>query len=61
MYQNVAAPMPSSMRDWKLPPDGVPGRRAALVWIRKNAKTGVVYFADDDNTYDYRIFEEVRC
>ena len=38
---------------------GVSNRREALSWIRKNAKSGVIYMADDDNSYDRRIFEEV--
>ena len=43
------------------PKRGVPQRNAALKWLRENAENdGVVYFADDDNTYDVRIFEEVR-
>ena len=43
---------------------GVEQRNIALDWLRKNVEAnetkGVVYFADDDNTYDIRIFEEVR-
>ena len=40
---------------------GVVQRNAGLTWLRANNKTnGVVYFADDDNTYDVRLFEEVR-
>ena len=40
---------------------GVLQRNAGLTWLRANNKTnGVVYFADDDNTYDVRLFEEVR-
>lgn len=42
---------------------GVEQRNLGLEWIRKNVnpnKTkGVIYFADDDNTYDLRLFEEV--
>lgn len=58
-FPPLPAPMPQQLLKWRHPPKGVPNRRAALAWIRKNAKTGVVYFADDDNTYDYRLFEEV--
>ena len=32
----------------------------ALHWIRENVETGVVLFADYDNTYDFRIFQEMR-
>jgi len=40
---------------------GVFNRRAALDWIRANGESdGVIYFADDDNSYDVRIFEEIR-
>lgn len=31
-----------------------------LQWVREHATSGVVYFADDDNSYDIRIFEEMR-
>jgi hypothetical protein len=41
-------------------------RRAAIDWLRKQFKdknpssaNGVVYFADDDNTYDSEIFRQV--
>ena len=43
-------------------PKGVIQRNAALAWIRENKRNetkGVVFFGDDDNTYDYRLFEEV--
>ena len=40
---------------------GVLQRNIGLMWLRANNVTnGVVYFADDDNTYDVRLFEEVR-
>ena len=40
---------------------GVDQRNLGLRWIRENVKdkSGVVYFADDDNTYDIDLFEEV--
>lgn len=48
---------------WKKP-RGVAQRNRGLKWIRDNAELldpkGVVYFADDDNTYDIRLFEEMR-
>lgn len=44
-------------------PRGVVQRNIGIQWIRKNINPqrtpGVVYFADDDNTYDSRIFDEV--
>lgn len=39
---------------------GVASRRKALDWVRANAEDGVLYFADDDNSYDIRVFEEMR-
>lgn len=42
---------------------GIHQRNKAIFWLRKNvdlSKDGVVYFADDDNTYDLELFEEVR-
>ncbi|CAH1792073.1 unnamed protein product [Owenia fusiformis] len=47
-----------------LKPRGVLQRNLGLTWIRENLKKGankgVLYFADDDNTYDLQIFEEMR-
>lgn len=40
-------------------PRGVSNRNRGLKWVRDNAETGVVYFADDDNTYDLELFNEV--
>ncbi|CAN7988743.1 unnamed protein product [Ixodes pacificus] len=40
---------------------GVSGRLRGLDWLRKHAALpGVLYFADDDNSYDYRLFDEIR-
>ncbi|MGH0176367.1 UNVERIFIED_CONTAM: hypothetical protein FKN15_072683 [Acipenser sinensis] len=44
-----------------LKPRGVEQRNLALQWLRENrgpSDEGVVYFADDDNTYSLRLFEE---
>jgi len=44
-------------------PRGVYQRNKALQWLRDHSselRRGVVYFADDDNTYDIRLFEEMR-
>jgi len=47
----------------RLKPRGVAQRNLGIQWLRDNIDphrtTGVVYFADDDNTYDSRIFDEV--
>ena len=45
-------------------PKGVSNRNKGLRWIVENAnrstdESGVIYFADDDNTYDVRLFDEV--
>lgn len=50
-----------------LKPRGVEQRNEALRWLREdrraqpggNSQQGVVYFADDDNTYSLQIFAEV--
>uniref|UniRef100_A0A6G1S9J3 Galactosylgalactosylxylosylprotein 3-beta-glucuronosyltransferase n=1 Tax=Aceria tosichella TaxID=561515 RepID=A0A6G1S9J3_9ACAR len=49
--------------DWKYP-KGPWQRNKALEWLRWHNHeldtNGVVYFADDDNTYDLEIFDEMR-
>jgi len=55
-YQNL----PTS--NW---PKGVANRNKGLEWILKYVQitgddSGVFYFADDDNVYDLRLFEEVN-
>jgi len=44
-------------RSVKYKPRGVSSRRAAIQWILKNwtGGKGVLYFADDDNTYDLQV------
>ncbi|KAJ2947472.1 hypothetical protein O0L34_g17257 [Tuta absoluta] len=39
---------------------GVPNRRAALSWIHRHVKEGILYFGDEDNTYDLELFSEIR-
>ena len=42
---------------------GIEQRNAAIEWLRNNrldSVDGVVYFGDDDNTYDVELFDEVR-
>uniref|UniRef100_A0A914DSJ0 Galactosylgalactosylxylosylprotein 3-beta-glucuronosyltransferase n=1 Tax=Acrobeloides nanus TaxID=290746 RepID=A0A914DSJ0_9BILA len=62
----ILTPLKMKLKDtdpnWKLP-RGVVQRNTALRWIRTNfgsLKKGVIYFGDDDNTYDWRLFEEIR-
>lgn len=60
-YQHLLAPMPQAYVKKKgSKPRGVSNRLKGLQWIREHAKDGVIYFCDDDNTYDIRIFEEMR-
>lgn len=59
-------PPPQGDPSW-LKPRGVEQRNEGLRWLREDRRTqpggenqqGVVYFADDDNTYSLQIFEEV--
>jgi len=56
-----AAPMPEKYKLKKgAKPRGVSNRNRGLQWIRANATKGVFYFADDDNTYDIELFDEVQ-
>ena len=52
----------ASEKTWSKP-RGVAQRNKGIAWLRDNPDklhhAGVVYFADDDNTYDIRLFEEV--
>ncbi|TDG46761.1 hypothetical protein AWZ03_006808 [Drosophila navojoa] len=60
-YTHMASPMPSEYRKAKPAPRGVANRRAALQWLHQhNLTNGVLYFGDDDNTYDLRLFSEIR-
>ncbi|XP_068779734.1 LOW QUALITY PROTEIN: galactosylgalactosylxylosylprotein 3-beta-glucuronosyltransferase 3 [Struthio camelus] len=46
-----------------LRPRGAEQRNRALQWLRETrpaAEPAVVYFADDDNTYSLRLFDEMR-
>ncbi|XP_050717587.1 galactosylgalactosylxylosylprotein 3-beta-glucuronosyltransferase P-like [Eriocheir sinensis] len=52
--------MPAQYQKVKNKPRGVANRMAGMNWVRENAKEGVLYFADDDNTYDIRLFEQMR-
>ena len=54
--------MKSTDPNW-LKPRGVVQRNKGLAWIREKIDPketkGVVYFADDDNTYSIELFQEV--
>jgi galactosylgalactosylxylosylprotein 3-beta-glucuronosyltransferase 3 len=56
--------MKSTDPNW-LKPRGVLQRNAGLAWLRAHlaanpTSAGVTYFADDDNTYDLQLFDEMR-
>uniref|UniRef100_A0A8C5PG76 Galactosylgalactosylxylosylprotein 3-beta-glucuronosyltransferase n=1 Tax=Leptobrachium leishanense TaxID=445787 RepID=A0A8C5PG76_9ANUR len=67
-HLNVESPHSSKMLGSKLPfrtPRGTAQRNLGLRWLRENINStnppeGVVYFADDDNTYALELFEEMR-
>lgn len=67
IYTHLSAVTPPNYKlgrndpNWKKP-RGVEQRNAALKWLRENLKPsnkGVVFFADDDNTYAIKLFHEV--
>lgn len=67
-YTHLNALTPSNYKlgkndpNW-IKPRGVEQRNAALNWIRKNvnsSQSGVIFFADDDNTYSVKLFDEVN-
>ena len=57
----ASAPEKKRHRFFGRVPRGVVSRNTGLDWVRRNANDGVVYFADDDNTYDIRLFSEVSA
>ena len=62
-YAHLTSPMPKMYLSEKYKPRGVASRRAGMEWVLKNhdkSKVGIIYFADDDNTYDLKLFEEIR-
>ena len=60
-YTHIASPMPDIYRSYAPIPRGVANRRAAINWIRSNGKkSGILYFGDDDNAFDLRLFSEIR-
>ncbi|XP_028830965.1 galactosylgalactosylxylosylprotein 3-beta-glucuronosyltransferase 3 [Denticeps clupeoides] len=69
-YTHLHVPTPKDMKlqekdpTW-LKPRGVEQRNEAMRWLREMAaaaavEQAVVYFADDDNTYSLKVFEEMR-
>lgn len=52
--------MPKEYRNTNPKPRGVSNRNRGLNWIREYASDGVFYFADDDNTYDVELFNQMR-
>ena len=56
----LTAAMPAKYRASKgAKPRGVANRNLGLEWVIENSDEGVMYFADDDNSYDIRLFQEV--
>nr|XP_027205818.1 galactosylgalactosylxylosylprotein 3-beta-glucuronosyltransferase 1-like [Dermatophagoides pteronyssinus] len=62
-YVHLLGPRPPTHLD-KRSGRGVSNRLRAFEWLRENysntTQKGVIYFADDDNAYDVRLFDEIR-
>ena len=62
-HVHLASPMPLRYINEKPKPRGVASRNAGVQWVLNNEPTlspGVIYFGDDDNTYDLSLLEEIR-
>ncbi|XP_066983261.1 galactosylgalactosylxylosylprotein 3-beta-glucuronosyltransferase S-like [Macrobrachium rosenbergii] len=59
-FTQLCATMPDEYKGNPSVGKGVFNRREGLRWLRENAREGVLYFADDDNSYDIRLFEQMR-
>lgn len=63
-HLNILTPQEMKIQpkeSWWKKPRGVLQRNLALSWLRENIPaSGVLYFADDDNTYSVELFEEIR-
>ena len=62
-YVHLTSPMPEMYKAESFTPRGISSRNAGLKWIIDHEMMlppGIVYFGDDDNTYDLRLFEEIR-
>jgi beta-1,3-glucuronyltransferase len=59
---HLVSPIPKMYLKEYYKPRGVSSRNAAMKWVLDNDMhpEGVIYFADDDNTYDLRLFDEIR-
>lgn len=61
-HAHMYSPMPRKYLRELYKPRGVASRNAGVDWLLEQSDLypGVLYFADDDNSYDVRIFEEMR-
>ena len=65
-YVHLLSPMPERYNHVLKKPKGVSGRNAAVNltifndFLGNVFGPGVIYFGDDDNTYDLSLFEEIR-
>lgn len=64
-HKYVLGQMPKRFWSWEAQPKGVANRNNGVNWVLSHVDQikddrGVLYFADDDNTYDLKLFTEIR-
>ncbi|KAL9889262.1 galactosylgalactosylxylosylprotein 3-beta-glucuronosyltransferase S-like [Glossina fuscipes fuscipes] len=60
-FTHLSNRLPDVFYNAKFEPQGFEDKEAGIKWLRtRNITTGILYFGNDDNTYDLKLFQEIR-